>query len=71
MEGKKGESATGNSYDYVIEKYNQMSLNYNEFTGRNFLSMGQTFLNMVNIHNCERIIDAGCGDGNLAVQIAL
>lgn len=48
-----------------------MAGNYNLWNGPNFMSMGHTLLNLVDIHNCESIIDAGCGEGTLAVEIAL
>jgi cyclopropane fatty-acyl-phospholipid synthase-like methyltransferase len=33
--------------------------------------MGLTFLHMIDVGNCKSILEAGCGDGHLAVEIAL
>lgn len=71
MENKTQVEEPANTYKYVIDKYNHFSYAYNIFNGPSFLQMGQTFLNMVNLQNCNSILEAGCGSGHLAQEIAV
>ena len=66
MENKKAPS-----HEDIKKKWEAMSSVYTELIAENFRELVLTLANKIDAEKGEMIVETGCGDGNLSVELAL
>lgn len=65
------ESVKVPSHEDIKKKWEGMSSVYSDLIADNFRELTLTLANKIDADNGKMIVETGCGDGNLSVELAL